>query len=166
MAIADEFIEQRIDSRDIVIAGHSLGTGVAAQLAHRLTLEGTSSSLGSKKSSDCQQANHHAVCCKPVAYQVAASIRSHVCFLIRLIAPYTSIPKLLETYRLFKVLPILAVSSLLTIFLLDQLKTLHQPIRKIPYLHNLLLTYLKTQFNTRAIIDQIDCPILLIHGEL
>ena len=45
---ADEFKDQRIDSKDIIIAGHSLGTGVASQLAHRLTLEGTSSSLASR----------------------------------------------------------------------------------------------------------------------
>lgn len=39
-----------------------------------------------------------------------------------------------------------------------------QPIRKITYLHELLLTYLKTQFNTRSTIASIGCPILLIHA--
>ncbi|KAK4047409.1 hypothetical protein OIV83_005456 [Microbotryomycetes sp. JL201] len=64
-----------------------------------------------------------------------------------LVAPFSSIGALLETYRLFNVLPILA------------------PFKVFPWLLNAALTMLHTRFDTKGVIRTIKCPILILHAQ-
>ncbi|OAV98960.1 hypothetical protein PTTG_25416 [Puccinia triticina 1-1 BBBD Race 1] len=65
-----------------------------------------------------------------------------------LIAPFTSIPELLKTYSLFKVIPIL------------------QPLSIFPKAQSWLLdTFLTTHFNTKSLIPAITTNIMLIHAQ-
>ncbi|TNY24338.1 Alpha/Beta hydrolase protein [Rhodotorula diobovata] len=64
-----------------------------------------------------------------------------------LVAPFSSIPTLLETYRLGNFIPLLS------------------PLRRIPWLLDALLQLLKTRFNTKDIIDKVSCPILILHAQ-
>ncbi|KAM0786422.1 hypothetical protein ACM66B_001887 [Microbotryomycetes sp. NB124-2] len=64
-----------------------------------------------------------------------------------LVAPFSSIGALLETYRLFNLVPILA------------------PLRALPWLLNALLTMLHTRFDTKSVIRTIKCPILILHAQ-
>ncbi|GAA5822318.1 hypothetical protein JCM3770_001569 [Rhodotorula araucariae] len=64
-----------------------------------------------------------------------------------LVAPFSSIPTLLETYRLGNFIPILS------------------PLRTFPWLLNSVLQLLKTRFNTHDIIEKVACPILILHAQ-
>lgn len=65
-----------------------------------------------------------------------------------LIAPFTSIPELLKTYSLFKVIPVLG------------------PLSIMPQLQTWLLdTFLTTHFETKSLIGSITSNILLIHAD-
>ncbi|GAA5905711.1 hypothetical protein JCM8208_000872 [Rhodotorula glutinis] len=63
-----------------------------------------------------------------------------------LVAPFSSIPTLLETYRLGNLIPILS------------------PLRRFPRLLDSLLALLKTRFDTHAIIHKVTCPTLILHA--
>ncbi|GAA5839518.1 hypothetical protein JCM9279_005966 [Rhodotorula babjevae] len=63
-----------------------------------------------------------------------------------LVAPFSSIPTLLETYRLGNVIPLLP------------------PLRRFPRLLDSLLALLKTRFDTHAIIHKVTCPTLILHA--
>ncbi|KPV74471.1 uncharacterized protein RHOBADRAFT_54287 [Rhodotorula graminis WP1] len=63
-----------------------------------------------------------------------------------LVAPFSSIPTLLETYRLGNLIPILS------------------PLRHFPRVLDSLLALLKTRFDTHAVIHSITCPILILHA--
>ncbi|CAH7668300.1 Alpha/Beta hydrolase protein [Phakopsora pachyrhizi] len=65
-----------------------------------------------------------------------------------LVAPFTSIPELLRTYSLFKLIPIL------------------QPFAWFPHLQAVILDkVLLTKFNTKELISSINTSILLIHAK-
>ncbi|BGP41252.1 hypothetical protein JCM10450v2_005292 [Rhodotorula kratochvilovae] len=64
-----------------------------------------------------------------------------------LVAPFSSIPSLLKTYRLGNFIPILS------------------PLRTFPWLLNAVLQLLKTRFNTQDIIEKIACPLLILHAQ-
>ncbi|BGP17580.1 hypothetical protein JCM10213_001228 [Rhodosporidiobolus nylandii] len=64
-----------------------------------------------------------------------------------LVAPFSSISALLETYRLGNFIPILS------------------PIRKFPWLLNAFLQLLKTKFETKSVIEKIASPILILHAQ-
>lgn len=96
---------------NILLIGHSLGTGVAAGLAAELSKE------------DIHPRG------------------------VVLLAPFTSIPQLLDNYTLFGILPIL------------------QPIKLYPPIRNFVLKFLRTQFNTIQALPMIKSPILLAHSE-
>ncbi|GAA6011852.1 hypothetical protein JCM10207_004266 [Rhodosporidiobolus poonsookiae] len=64
-----------------------------------------------------------------------------------LVAPFSSIAALLETYRLGNFIPILS------------------PLRNFPWLLNAFLQLLRTKFNTHSVIESITCPILILHAQ-
>ncbi|GAA6006833.1 alpha/beta hydrolase [Rhodotorula paludigena] len=64
-----------------------------------------------------------------------------------LVAPFSSIATLLETYRLGNFIPILS------------------PLRNFPWLLDALLQLLKTRFDTKNIIEKITSPILILHAQ-
>ncbi|GAA6028819.1 hypothetical protein JCM8097_007410 [Rhodosporidiobolus ruineniae] len=64
-----------------------------------------------------------------------------------LVAPFSSIASLLETYRLGNVIPILS------------------PLRKFPWLLNSFLRLLKTKFDTKSLIERVRCPMLILHAQ-
>ncbi|GAA6020554.1 hypothetical protein JCM11491_000794 [Sporobolomyces phaffii] len=63
-----------------------------------------------------------------------------------LIAPFSSIATLLETYKLGNVIPLVS------------------PLRGFPWLFNRLLELLRTKFDTKSIISDISCRILVVHA--
>ncbi|KAG8738034.1 hypothetical protein FRC10_007384 [Ceratobasidium sp. 414] len=63
-----------------------------------------------------------------------------------LLAPYSSIPKLLETYNLLGKIPIL------------------QPLQRFRFAFDLMTKFLRHRFNTLSIINGISCPITIIHA--
>ncbi|KAG9121653.1 hypothetical protein FRC07_002312 [Ceratobasidium sp. 392] len=63
-----------------------------------------------------------------------------------LLAPYSSMPKLLETYNLGGKLPIL------------------QPLQSFRFVFDIVIKFLRHQFNTLSIINDISCPITIIHA--
>ncbi|KAK4698839.1 hypothetical protein P7C70_g7430, partial [Phenoliferia sp. Uapishka_3] len=64
-----------------------------------------------------------------------------------LVAPFSSLPSLLETYKLGNLIPVLA------------------PFRTFPWLLKTVLRVLNTRFDTRAIIHKIKCSILILHAQ-
>ncbi|GAA5933282.1 alpha/beta hydrolase [Sporobolomyces koalae] len=64
-----------------------------------------------------------------------------------LIAPFSSIAALLETYKLGQVIPLVS------------------PLRRFPWLFNQLLSFLRSRFDTRSVISKVKCPILLVHAQ-
>lgn len=74
-------------------------------------------------------------------FETGTSIRALV-----LIAPFSSIPSLIETYRLGGVFPILA------------------PFASMHFLVKQFLRVLRTKFDTLASIKAVTCPILIIHA--
>ncbi|POY75292.1 hypothetical protein BMF94_1663 [Rhodotorula taiwanensis] len=63
-----------------------------------------------------------------------------------LVAPFSSIASLLETYKLGNIIPLLS------------------PLRVFPSVLDRLLQLLKTRFDTRGVIETIRCPILILHA--
>ncbi|CAE7194865.1 unnamed protein product [Rhizoctonia solani] len=63
-----------------------------------------------------------------------------------LLAPYSSIATLLETYNLGGKLPIL------------------QPLQKFRFIFGFVLKFLRHRFDTLAVINDITCPITIIHA--
>ncbi|CEQ41221.1 SPOSA6832_02911 [Sporobolomyces salmonicolor] len=64
-----------------------------------------------------------------------------------LVAPFSSIASLLETYRLGNIIPILS------------------PLRPFPWLLNALLGFLRTRFDTKNVIEKIASPLLILHAQ-
>ncbi|GAA5889502.1 hypothetical protein JCM6882_007052 [Rhodosporidiobolus microsporus] len=64
-----------------------------------------------------------------------------------LVAPFSSIASLLETYRLGNVIPILS------------------PLRNFPWLLNTFLKLLRTKFDSKSVIEKIASPILILHAQ-
>ncbi|QRV77910.1 alpha/beta hydrolase family protein [Ceratobasidium sp. AG-Ba] len=64
-----------------------------------------------------------------------------------LLAPYTSIPKLLETYNFGGKLPLL------------------QPLQSFRFVFELVMKFLRHRFDSLSIINDIICPITIIHAE-
>ncbi|GAA5827343.1 hypothetical protein JCM11251_003774 [Rhodosporidiobolus azoricus] len=64
-----------------------------------------------------------------------------------LVAPFSSIASLLETYRLGNLLPILS------------------PLRNFPWLLNKFLKLLRTKFDSQSVIENIKSPILILHAQ-
>ncbi|GAA5982462.1 hypothetical protein JCM11641_006123 [Rhodosporidiobolus odoratus] len=64
-----------------------------------------------------------------------------------LVAPFSSLASLLETYRLGNFVPILS------------------PLRRFPWLLNTFLQLLKTKFDTKSVIERISSPILILHAQ-
>ncbi|KAG9078469.1 hypothetical protein FS749_009500 [Ceratobasidium sp. UAMH 11750] len=65
---------------------------------------------------------------------------------IVLLSPYSSVPKLLETYNLLGKIPIL------------------QPLRSFRFVFDIMLRFLRHRFKTISIINDISCPIAIIHA--
>ncbi|BGP25704.1 hypothetical protein JCM10295v2_004637 [Rhodotorula toruloides] len=63
-----------------------------------------------------------------------------------LVAPFSSVASLLETYKLGNYIPILS------------------PLQRFPRLLDGLLRLLRTRFDTRSVIDSICSPILILHA--
>ncbi|BGP01114.1 hypothetical protein NBRC10513v2_004873 [Rhodotorula toruloides] len=63
-----------------------------------------------------------------------------------LVAPFSSVASLLETYKLGNYIPILS------------------PLQRFPRLLEGLLRLLRTRFDTRSVIDSIRSPILILHA--
>ncbi|BGP33251.1 hypothetical protein JCM10296v2_005045 [Rhodotorula toruloides] len=63
-----------------------------------------------------------------------------------LVAPFSSVASLLETYKLGNYIPILS------------------PLQRFPRLLEGLLRLLRTRFDTRSVIDSIHSPILILHA--
>ncbi|GJE91933.1 alpha/beta-hydrolase [Phanerochaete sordida] len=95
---------------DVVIAGESLGTGVAGQLARRLAHEGV----------------------RPRG--------------IALLAPFSSVARLLESYHLFGV-PLL------------------QPLQSFPWGLRLLKRIVHVEFDTLAAVPEFNAPTLIAHAQ-
>ena len=89
-----------------------------------------------------------------------------------LVAPFSSIPTLLETYRLGASLSSSLLDRLdplraLQLTLLDltgNLIPILSPLRHFPRLLDSLLALLKTRFDTHAIIHKVTCPTLILHA--
>ncbi|GAA5981631.1 hypothetical protein JCM5350_008056 [Sporobolomyces pararoseus] len=64
-----------------------------------------------------------------------------------LVAPFSSISTLLETYKLGNWIPLVS------------------PLKRFPWLFNRLLKLLRTRFDTKSIISNVTCPILLVHAQ-
>ncbi|GAA5956987.1 hypothetical protein JCM3765_006661 [Sporobolomyces pararoseus] len=64
-----------------------------------------------------------------------------------LVAPFSSISTLLETYKLGNVIPLVS------------------PLKRFPWLFEKLLKLLRTRFDTKAVISDVTCPILLVHAQ-
>ncbi|KAG9078468.1 hypothetical protein FS749_009499 [Ceratobasidium sp. UAMH 11750] len=65
---------------------------------------------------------------------------------VALLAPYSSIAKLLETYNLGGKLPIL------------------QPLQSFRFVFDIVIKFLRHQFDTLSIINDISCPITIVHA--
>ncbi|KAK4055878.1 hypothetical protein OIO90_003135 [Microbotryomycetes sp. JL221] len=100
--------------------------------------------------------NRITVCGQSLGTGVSAALVGHLETLdppvrphgLILVAPFSSLGALLETYRLFNVLPLMA------------------PLKPIPWLLNALITrMLKTRFDTQSLIRTIRCPILILHAQ-
>ncbi|KAB5591360.1 Monoacylglycerol lipase ABHD12 [Ceratobasidium theobromae] len=65
---------------------------------------------------------------------------------IVLLAPYSSIPTLLETYNFGGKLPVL------------------QPLQRFRFLFGIIIKFLRHRFDTLSIINDITCPITIIHA--
>ncbi|KZT19963.1 alpha/beta-hydrolase [Neolentinus lepideus HHB14362 ss-1] len=103
--------ERGASGKDVLVVGHSLGTGVATRFVKELEAEGE----------------------KP---------RGMV-----LLAPFQSISKLLDTYHILGFFPLM------------------KPLRNIPGVANIVLSFLAHHFDTSSIISDIKSPILLAHAE-
>ncbi|ORY65616.1 Alpha/Beta hydrolase protein [Leucosporidium creatinivorum] len=64
-----------------------------------------------------------------------------------LVAPFSSVGALLETYKLFNTIPILS------------------PLKSIPWMMKAFLNLLHTKFDTKGVIHTITCPILILHAQ-
>ncbi|KAF8583341.1 alpha/beta-hydrolase [Ramaria rubella] len=64
-----------------------------------------------------------------------------------LVAPYSSLPTLLETYNLGGWIPLL------------------KPLQSIPFAQGFILRFLKTRFDTRSVLPTIKTDIILVHAE-
>ncbi|KAJ6557219.1 Alpha/Beta hydrolase protein [Mycena vulgaris] len=95
----------------ILIVGHSLGTGVSALLSAELSDEGISP--------------------KGVV----------------LLSPFSSIPKVLETYSVFGIVPLM------------------KPLAILPWVVNLLKSTVIHTFETDALVPRIKGPVLIAHAE-
>ncbi|KAI0345650.1 alpha/beta-hydrolase [Trametopsis cervina] len=103
-------IEHGAKPEDIIIVGHSLGTGVTAQLAKKLAAEGV----------------------QPRG--------------IALLAPFTSLSKLIETFSIFGI-PVL------------------QPLQTFPLGLKLLRRALNHEFDTLSVIQDFNAPTLIAHSQ-
>ncbi|KAI0088490.1 alpha/beta-hydrolase [Irpex rosettiformis] len=103
-------IDNGAKPEDILIVGHSLGTGVSGQLAKQLAAEGV----------------------RPRG--------------VVLLAPFTSVSKLLETYAIFGV-PIL------------------QPLQTFPLGIKLMKRFLRHEFDTLSTIQEFNSPTLIAHSQ-
>ncbi|GAA5863018.1 hypothetical protein JCM5353_008352, partial [Sporobolomyces roseus] len=63
-----------------------------------------------------------------------------------LVAPFSSIATLLETYKLGNCIPLIS------------------PLRRFPWLFNKLIKLLRTKFDTKSIISRITSPLLIVHA--
>ncbi|GAA5895445.1 alpha/beta hydrolase [Sporobolomyces salmoneus] len=64
-----------------------------------------------------------------------------------LVAPFSSIATLLETYKLGNVIPLVS------------------PLTRFPWLFKRLLSLLRTKLDTKSIISDVSAPILLVHAQ-
>ncbi|KAJ6620741.1 Alpha/Beta hydrolase protein [Mycena sp. CBHHK59/15] len=104
-------IEHGCAAHDILIVGHSLGTGVSALLGAELSDEGIS----------------------PRG--------------IVLLSPFSSISKVLETYSIFGVLPLM------------------KPLAMIPWAADLVKRAIIHKFDTQTLVPRIKGPVLIAHAE-
>ncbi|KAJ7246410.1 Alpha/Beta hydrolase protein [Mycena rebaudengoi] len=104
-------IENGASAHDILIVGHSLGTGVSALLGAELSDEG-------------------------IAPRGVA-----------LLSPFSSISKVLETYSVLGLVPLI------------------KPLAMIPFATNIVDRMLIHRFNTQALVPRIKGPVLIAHAE-
>ncbi|GAA5864803.1 hypothetical protein JCM8547_009237 [Rhodosporidiobolus lusitaniae] len=64
-----------------------------------------------------------------------------------LVAPFSSISALLETYKLGNFIPILS------------------PLKRFPWLLNAFLQLLRTKFDTQNVLEKIQAPLLILHAQ-
>lgn len=122
-------VEKHVQPNQIGVMGLSLGTAVSSGLVASLAQQGMQLALISLDSTE------------PSFDTLGVSPRA-----LLLVAPFSSIPKLIETFKLFAVIPILG------------------PFRSMPWLISFFLKSLHTQFDTLALINDIKCPILIVHS--
>ncbi|KAG9087707.1 hypothetical protein FRC06_002417 [Ceratobasidium sp. 370] len=115
----DWLIENGAKEEDITVLGQSLGTAVAARLVAELAEEGSAAD----------------------DTRPGVSPRGVV-----LLAPYSSIAKLLETYNLGGRLPVL------------------QPLQSFRFVFDIVIKFLRHRFDTLSIINDISCPVTIVHA--
>ena len=138
-------LEKGAKAGEISVMGQSLGTGVTTSLVSTLANEGSS---------------FFSQFCSRLISDAGITPRSMI-----LVAPFASIPRLLKTYKLGMIIPILG------------------PLKAFPALVDTFLKTLYTRFDTIAVISvrsrvgeaacrvlrirlqSIKCPILLLHAQ-
>lgn len=119
--------DKGVPASRIVVMGQSLGTGVSAGTVARLAEEG--------ESRDRRRIQHDGqVVGQPSLTVLAVPTGIHPRALI-LVAPFSSVASLLETYKLGNYIPILS------------------PLQRFPRLLEGLLRLLRTRFDTRSVIE-------------